>query len=162
MAPTRPPEVVACQDCTPGKRCDSHRAPLAVGWQGQRLFCSACGAELPLPDRPARGCLPSCPRYSKRTVSAPPEPFTPTPIAAPPKHAPKSKGESEHSWHNAQPMLDRVRGWEALEAAADAWLQHKEHAQGEGRRSSPRSIAIAEGDLVMAVEALRALRSKPP
>jgi hypothetical protein len=123
----------------------------------QNPRCRACGAEQPMPP-PApkvRGCLPSCPLYGKRLPSVQPPPFAPEPIPGPPKKV-KGFGESGHTFHDATPMLDLVRAWEALERAVDPWLQSREVA--EKGPTSPVALLRIEAAMEEAARHLRALR----
>lgn len=166
--PSRPPKVVACPDCTPGKRCDAHSSGL-VKWAGARVVCPGCGFATCHPQCPRRiptdkpiPLIPTderalSPYYGRRIPSAPPKPFTPEPLpsSAPP---PPRGGESGHVYYDVGAVPERMRAWRVLEAAADALLQLREHAEHEGRGTSPTALQRAEEVLLEAARTLRALR----
>lgn len=150
MAPARPPEVIACPDCTVGQRCASHKNGLTTGVPQVRRVCPACGQN---------PCHHRCPQYGKRLLSTPPPRFAASPI-------PSSKTTGRkvlRAVDGAEPeahFAAKVIAWRALEAAVDAWLQHKEHADKDGRGTSPTSIARAESEIVRAQDTLRELRRR--
>lgn len=183
---SRPPELVQCVECSPGHRCAAHKTLRYANGKARtdelkpepppppkprpKILCPGCGLD------PCHGRCPrhvlygqaipyipvedriSSPLYGRRVPSLPPEHFEPPDPTPRRSSAPPLGDKSGRVFLDAEPMAARVRAWEALERTATRWLALREHAERDGRGTSPAAIGRAEQEMVRAIEATRRLR----
>lgn len=120
-----------------------------------RALCPGCGYE------PCRG---NCPRH---VLYDEPVPFAPTQIVpiveSPYNGRPISSTPPFQSakWNEpTEPIADRIRAWRDLEKKATAWLEMREHAERDGRGTSPSAIRRAEAEMIRAIETARRIRKE--
>lgn len=124
-----------------------------------QMICPECGAEQAMPNQPRPGCRPSCSRYGKRILSKAPPPFVPTPaVVKAPKKPARGLDESGHVWAEVGPIPERMRAWESLEVAVNAWVQTRNAS--ESGLTSPMALQRIEADMERLSDYLATLRKE--